>query len=129
MVTSKNALPIAGYLTVFISFNVAKDKNLYRSYGSSRIFSNCRYYKKKMLNNAIFTAIKKEFPTGSPVVYNITLMDYEFTYFQEDYKIVVRKNKEYERVRVKGKVKYYKKDGVKYEDNPKYKKPKKKFED
>jgi hypothetical protein len=110
MVTSKNALPTAGAIYITIRFKVMEIKNKsYVSDGNSKFVTNVRASKKYILNRAIWNAVKKEFPTRSVTPYDILILEYHYTYYLDNYQIVEKKNKYYERYRDKQKkrTKYY----------------------
>jgi hypothetical protein len=97
MINNKNALPTIGMLSITINFNVIEIQNkTFISDGNSAFVFNVRENRKKLLNNAIYNAVKREFPNRTVTPYNINILDYHYTYYLNDYKIIRENNKYYE---------------------------------
>lgn len=97
MVKSQNALPAAGALYVTISFKVVEINNkTFVSDGNSSYTLNVRNNRKKLLKNAIYNAIRREFPARTVTAYDIDINDYYYQYYLNDYEEVRKKNKYYE---------------------------------
>lgn len=96
---SKQILPATGYLEISFTFKVIekKSRKLYLTHGKSKIFKNIKTRHKLAINNAIYDGYKKVFPSGTYTLYNIKIRSYNINYFVENYKIVKKNNKQYER--------------------------------
>lgn len=100
MVTSKNALPTIGALYITISFKVLEVKNRsFISDGNSRYVNNVRKHRTELLKNAIYNAIKKEFPNRTVTAYDILIIEYHYTYYLNNYQIEEYDKKQYETFR------------------------------
>ena len=94
---SNNAFPKAGNIFVTIEFKIVeiKDKK-FISEGQSHFVSNVSKQRNEILRNAIYNAVKKEFPNRTVTPYNIKILEYHYSYYLEDYKIEEKDNKTYE---------------------------------
>jgi hypothetical protein len=103
-IQSKQILPAMGYLVIEFSFKVMeiKKKTFYCShplYGLSKTVKNVKSQYRKLMKNAIWNGVKKIFPNRSVTPYNIIIMTYNITYYLDNYMIVEKNNKYYERWR------------------------------
>lgn len=89
----QNALRTYGALYVTIGFKVMeiKDKT-FISDGQSQFTYNVQKNRKQMLSNAIYNAVKKEFPNRTVTPYDIHILQYHYTYFLNDYDVYKNKD-------------------------------------
>lgn len=97
MIQTKSALPSMGALYVTIRFSVIEIKNKsFISDGNSSFVFNVRNSRKSLLNNAIYNAIKREFPNRTVAAYDIHILNYHYTYYLNDYEVITKQNKKKE---------------------------------
>lgn len=106
-INNKNALPTAGKLHVEVSFNIVEKKGHFVSEGSSKYYLNVRAHKNKMLNDAIYNAMKRRFPKQTVTPYNIVILSYNYIYYMNRYQVIEKDGKYYERFREKNRTRYY----------------------
>jgi hypothetical protein len=97
IVYSKNALNTMGAMYITITFKIVEIKGkTYLSDGNSGFFFNVQKNRKQMLKNAIYNAIKRQFPNRTVTPYDILIIEYHYTYYIDNYQIVEDKKKHYE---------------------------------
>jgi len=98
-IDSKNALPTYGRLFVDITFEIVEQTGTFHSDGTSKYYKNVLAHKKKMLDDAIYNAIKRKFAARTVTPFNIVILYYTYTYYIYKYEIIEKEGKMYEKFR------------------------------
>ena len=97
IVRSQNSLNSFGSLTVKIRFKVVEMPNReYIQSGRTAFYYNVRKNKKVMLTNAMYNAVKTEFPSRTVTPYDITIISYYYTYYFDSYEIIKKEDRQFE---------------------------------
>jgi hypothetical protein len=86
VISSQNALPVPGALYVTISFQTIEVGNkTFFSDGNTHFCKNVKANKNLLKNQAIYNAVKREFPNRTVTPYNIQILEYHYQYFLNNY--------------------------------------------